>query len=103
IDHRSKFHLFNPNIALISGVEWNESRANIGEEEYIKQFETFIDTIVPKGTLIYNKDNLNLVKIVEATSDCNINRHGYTLPDYSINKDVTYLHLGEECIPLQVF
>ncbi|MBD1425495.1 Mur ligase domain-containing protein [Sphingobacterium arenae] len=103
IDHRSKFHLFNPNIALISGVEWNESRANIGEEEYIKQFETFIDTIVPKGTLIYNKDNLNLVKIVEATSDCNINRHGYKLPEYSINKGVTYLHLGEERIPLQVF
>ncbi|MBD1432135.1 peptidoglycan synthetase [Sphingobacterium sp. DN00404] len=103
IDHRSKFHLFHPNIALISGVEWNESRANMGQDEYIKQFETFIDTIVPKGTLIYNKDNLNLVKIVEATSDCPINRHGYKLPEYSINKGVTYLHLGENRIPLQVF
>ncbi|TYR36602.1 peptidoglycan synthetase [Sphingobacterium phlebotomi] len=103
IDHRSKFHLFNPNIALISGIEWNESRANMGQEEYLKQFETFIDTIVRKGTLIYNKDNRNLVEIVEATSDCNINRHGYKLPEYSINKGVTYLHLGEERIPLQVF
>lgn len=103
IDHRSKFHLFNPNIALISGVEWNESRANMGQSAYFKQFETFIDTIVPKGTLIYNKDNQNLVKIVEATSDCNINRHGYKLPEYTINKGVTYLHLGEERIPLQVF
>ncbi|NGM64289.1 Mur ligase domain-containing protein [Sphingobacterium sp. SGR-19] len=103
IDHRSKFHLFNPNIALISGVEWNESRANMGQKEYFKQFETFIDTIVPKGTLIYNKDNQNLVEIVEATSDCNINRHGYKLPEYSINKGVTYLHLGEERISLQVF
>ena len=103
IDHRSKFHLFNPNIALISGIEWNESRANMGQEEYFKQFERFIDTIVPKGTLIYNKDNQNLVKIVEATSDCKINRHGYKLPEYTINKGVTYLHLGEERIPLRVF
>ncbi|HLT87389.1 MAG TPA: Mur ligase domain-containing protein [Sphingobacterium sp.] len=103
IDHRSKFHLFNPNIALISGVEWNESRANMGQEEYFKQFENFIGTIVAKGTLIYNKDNQNLVKIVEATSDCNINRHGYKLPEYTINKGVTYLHLGEDRIPLQVF
>lgn len=103
IDHRSKFHLFHPNIALISGVEWNESRANTGKEEYFKQFETFIDTIVPKGTLIYNKDNQNVVDIVETTSDCNINRHGYKLPEYSINKGITYLHWGEERIPLQVF
>lgn len=103
IDHRSKFHLFHPNIALISGVEWNENRVNMEKDEYFKQFETFIDTIVPKGTLIYNKDNQNLVDIVEATSDCNINRHGYKLPEYTINKGITYLHWGEEHIPLQVF
>lgn len=103
VDDRSKFHLFNPNIALISGVEWNESRANMEREEYFKQFETFIGTIVPKGTLIYNKDSEDLVKIVEATSGCNINRHGYKLPEYTINKGITYLHVGEERIPLQVF
>ncbi|PRD48135.1 Mur ligase domain-containing protein [Sphingobacterium haloxyli] len=103
IDDRSKFHLFNPNIALISGIEWNESRANMAQSAYFNQFVRFIETIVPKGTLIYNKDNQNLVKIVEATSGCNINRHGYKLPEYSINKGVTYLHLGEERIPLQVF
>lgn len=103
IDHRSKFHLFHPNIALISGVEWNESRANMGQEEYVKQFETLIDTIVRKGTLIYNKDSASLVKIIEETSECNINRHGYKLPEYTINKGITYLHLGEERIPLQVF
>ncbi|NQD70371.1 peptidoglycan synthetase [Sphingobacterium shayense] len=103
IDHRSKFHLFNPNIALISGVEWVEGSINIDKEEYFKQFETFIDTIVSKGTLIYNKENANLREIVEETSECKINRHGYTLPEYSINKGITYLHLGEDRIPLQVF
>src|SRR5690606_21006955 len=102
-DHRSKFHLFHPNIALISGVEWNESRANMGQEECVKQFETLIDTIVRKGTLISNKDSASLVKSVEATWECNINRHGYKLPEYTINKGITYLHLGEERIPLQVF
>ncbi|TDS17350.1 Mur ligase domain-containing protein [Sphingobacterium paludis] len=103
IDHQSKFHLFHPNIALISGVDWNASRTNISREDYFQQFETFIDTIVKKGTLIYNKDNEHLREIVEETSDCKINRHGYRLPEYSINKGVTYLHLGEERIPLQVF
>src|SRR5690606_8917411 len=86
-----------------SGVEWSENRENIGKEEYFKQFETFIQTIVPKGTLIYNKENQNLVDLVDATLECNINRHGYKLPEYSINKGITYLHVGEERIPLQVF
>ncbi|MFD2970066.1 Mur ligase domain-containing protein [Sphingobacterium bambusae] len=103
IDHQSKFHLFHPNIALISGVDWNESRTDISRDDYFQQFETFVDTIVKKGTLIYNKDNTYLRTIVEETSDCKINRHGYRLPEYSINKGVTYLHLGEERIPLQVF
>src|SRR5690606_7317021 len=72
IDHRSKFHLFNPNIALIRGVEWVDGSIDIGKEDYFKQFETFIDTIVNKGTLIYNKENANLREIVEDTSECKI-------------------------------
>lgn len=103
VDHRSKFHLFNPNISLISGVEWNESRTNISKEDYVNLFETFIETIVPKGTLIYNKESTILREIVEQTFDCKINRHGYKMPEYSINKGVTYLHDGDDRIPLQVF
>lgn len=103
IDHRSKFHLYRPNIALVSGVQWDADRAHIDKEAYMKQFEDFIDTISEKGTLIYNKDNPILSEIVEHTLDCKINRHGYKLPEYSINKGVTYLHFGEERIPLQIF
>ena len=103
IDSRSKFHLFHPNIALVSGIEWSAERTNVTKEQYFKQFETFIDTIVPKGTLIYNKDNENLVEILEETSDCHINRHGYKLPEYSINKGTTFLHIGESRVPLEVF
>ncbi|QBQ40874.1 Mur ligase domain-containing protein [Sphingobacterium psychroaquaticum] len=103
IDHRSKFHLFHPNIALISGIDWNETRTNISKEDYLSLFDSFISTIVPKGTLIYNKDSAILRDIVEQTLDCKINRHGYKMPEYSINKGVTYLHNGEERIPLQVF
>lgn len=103
IDHRSKFHFYRPNIALVSGVQWDADRAHIDKEAYMKQFEDFIDTISEKGTLIYNKDNPILSEIVEHTLDCKINRHGYKLPEYSINKGVTYLHFGEERIPLQIF
>ena len=102
IDHQSKFHYYHPNIALISNIYWDNFKALISEDEYYRQFETFIDTIVAKGTLIYNKDDQNLRKIVEETMDCKINRHGYKLPTYTINKGVTFLQVGEREIPLEV-
>ena len=103
LDNRSKFLYYKPNIALISGVEWDSFKTIISEEDYYLQFESFIKTIVPKGTLIYNKDNIKLKKIIDQTSDIKINRHGYKMPEYTINKGVTYLHVADEDIPLQVF
>lgn len=103
IDKKSKFHYYKPNIALISGVEWDSFKTVISEEDYFEQFRVFIESIEPKGTLIYNKDNLKLAPIIEETKALKINRHGYKIPEHTINKGITYVHVGEEQIPLQVF
>src|SRR5690606_772453 len=103
VNKQSKFLKYKPNIALISGIDWDHFKTVITEEEYFKQFEDFIRTIVPKGTLIYNKDDKNTREVVERTMDIKINRHGYKLPEYTINKGVTYIHVADENIPLKVF
>jgi UDP-N-acetylmuramate: L-alanyl-gamma-D-glutamyl-meso-diaminopimelate ligase len=103
IDHRSKFHLYHPNIALISNVEWDNFKSVISRDDYYDQFRIFIDTIVPKGTLVYNKEDKVLPSLVGETMACKINRHGYKSPEYTINKGVTYLHYGDEEIALHVF
>lgn len=102
IDDHSKFHYYQPNIAMISNVHWDPYNMEITEEAYYRQFEEFIDTIVPKGTLVYNKEDSNVVKIVGDTKDCKINRHGYKVPNYTINKGVTYIEVGDVQVPLQV-
>src|SRR5690606_1423319 len=101
-DDHSKFHYYQPNIAMISNIHWDPYNMEITEEAYYRQFEEFIDTIVPKGTLVYNKEDANVVKIVGETKDCKINRHGYKMPNYTINKGVTYIEVGDIQIPLQV-
>lgn len=103
IDRKSKFLDYKPNIALISNIDWDHFKTVIAEEDYYKQFEDFIRSIVSKGALIYNKDDAKTREVVERTMDIKINRHGYKLPEYTINKGVTYLHVGEEKIPLKVF
>lgn len=102
IDDHAKFHYYHPNIALISNVHWDNFKMVISEENYLEQFVGFVETIVPKGTLIYNKDDKNVLKVIGDTKGCKINRHGYQLPAYTINKGVTSINVSEENIPLQV-
>lgn len=102
IDDHSKFHYYQPNIAMISNVHWDPNTMEVTEEAYYKQFEEFIDTIVPKGTLVYNKEDAHVVKIIGDTKDCKINRHAYKVPNYTINKGITYIEVGDAKVPLQV-
>ena len=54
IDRRPKFHLYQPNIALISGISWDHINVFPTKENYVNQFETFLDTIIQGGVLVYN-------------------------------------------------
>lgn len=102
IDQRPKFHLYKPNIALISGVAWDHVNVFPTFEKYVDQFRLFIKYIEPKGTLVYNKEDKNLQEIV-LEDQSKINKHGYRTPEYTINKGVTYIHTPSGDIPLQVF
>ena len=53
IDRRPKFHLYFPDIAIISGIAWDHINVFPTFENYVEQFSIFIDKITPNGTLIY--------------------------------------------------
>ncbi|WP_028295641.1 UDP-N-acetylmuramate--L-alanine ligase [Olivibacter sitiensis] len=102
IDKRPKFLLYHANIALISGIAWDHINVFPTYDDYVEQFRLFIQSISPKGTLVYNKDDKEVQKLVNE-NNAKINTHGYRLPSYTINKGVTYLQTNQGDIPLQVF
>lgn len=53
IDRRPKFHLYKPNIAVLSGIAWDHINVFPTFENYIEQFKIFINLIEPNGNLIY--------------------------------------------------
>ena len=65
IDRRPKFHLYKHNIALLSGISWDHINVFPSEANYIYQFETFLDTIVEGGVLVYNKLDKEVEKITQ--------------------------------------
>jgi UDP-N-acetylmuramate: L-alanyl-gamma-D-glutamyl-meso-diaminopimelate ligase len=102
IDLRPKFHLYRPNITVITGIAWDHINVFPTFEKYLEQFKIYLDTIEPGGALIYNELDPVLKQLVEE-SDAPVKRFPYSLPEYSIEKGVTYIDTAEGMVPLQVF
>jgi len=100
IDRRPKFHLYHANIAVISGIAWDHINVFPTFEDYITQFDKFIDTIIPNGKLIYCENDEQLSKVV-SQNDAPITKVAYGVPPYQIIDGVTYLL--HENTPLKVF
>lgn len=101
-DKRPKMLIYKANIALISNIYWDHKNVFQTFEDYIQQFKFFIESIVEKGTLVYNKEDKE-VQLLVSTDNSNINKHGYRIPEYTINKGKTYINTPAEDIPLEVF
>ena len=102
IDLRPKFHLYKPDLALISGIAWDHINVFPTYDIYLEQFKIFIDSIQEKGTLIYNSDDIDLNKMVNKSIN-RINKIPYNTPAYSVNNNVTYLKANNREIPLMIF
>ncbi len=102
IDRRPKFHLYNPNIALISGIAWDHINVFPTYENYVEQFEIFIQKIVNGGILVYNEDDAEVKRVAEAATNP-IRKLPYTTPDYTVENGKTLLSTPEGAMPIEVF
>jgi UDP-N-acetylmuramate: L-alanyl-gamma-D-glutamyl-meso-diaminopimelate ligase len=102
IDMRPKFHLYKPNIALLSGIAWDHINVFPTYENYIEQFSIFIDSIVTGGSINYNEEDSEVKRVVEA-SENQIRKLPYTTPDYTIEDGETLLETPEGPMPIEVF
>lgn len=104
IDRRPKFHLYKPNIAILSGIAWDHINVFPTFENYVNQFEIFVDLIEPNGSLIYCNEDLELQKVAANSGKANnIEKIPYSIPKHYIKNGITYIvETGKE-IPLQIF
>jgi len=102
IDLRPKFHLYKPNIALLSGIAWDHINVFPTFKNYVEQFELFINSITNGGILVYNQEDEIVKKLVEESTST-IKKYPYSTPDYFIENGITYLQTEEGDLPLEVF
>lgn len=102
MDLRPKFHLYQPNIALISGIAWDHINVFPTYENYVEQFETFIKLITNGGILVYNEDDSEVKRVAEAATNP-IRKLPYSTPKYSVENGTTLLETPEGPMPIEVF
>lgn len=102
IDRRPKFHLYKPNIALLSGIAWDHINVFPTYENYLEQFDIFINQITNGGILVYNEEDKDLKTLAENTTNP-IRKIPYRTPDYSVEDGTTLLETPEGAMPIEVF
>jgi UDP-N-acetylmuramate: L-alanyl-gamma-D-glutamyl-meso-diaminopimelate ligase len=102
IDRRPKFHLYKPNIALISGIAWDHVNVFPTFDNYVEQFDMFVELIEKGGKLIYCIDDPEVKKVAEE-SENEITLLPYSVPPHIIEGGVTSLLTHEGKIPLKIF
>ncbi len=88
LDPRSKFHLYKPDIAILTGIAWDHINVFPTFDKYVDTFRQFVGLIEPNGSFIYFMDDDNLRQLAtEARQD--ITLLPYTTPDFEVNDGIT--------------
>jgi UDP-N-acetylmuramate: L-alanyl-gamma-D-glutamyl-meso-diaminopimelate ligase len=102
IDRRPKFHLYKPDVAIITGIAWDHINVFPTYENYVDQFRKFIEVIEPKGTLVYNAEDEEVNNLAKSF-DTKLNCTPYQTPDFTVTPSGTRLKLEGQTYDLNIF
>lgn len=102
IDRRPKFHLYQPHIALVSGIAWDHINVFPSFENYVEQFEKFCKQIDDQGCLVYNAEDTVVKRLGEQESK-RIKTWAYQTPKYESGADGTLVAYEGKTYPLTIF
>jgi UDP-N-acetylmuramate: L-alanyl-gamma-D-glutamyl-meso-diaminopimelate ligase len=99
LDPVPKFLKYKPHIAMITGIAWDHINVFPVYEDYVHQFELFINEIQKDGKLIYFSGDEELNKLAENTD---IECIKYKTPNYHIRNGKVVVSLSDK-YELEIF
>jgi UDP-N-acetylmuramate: L-alanyl-gamma-D-glutamyl-meso-diaminopimelate ligase len=102
IDRRPKFHLYKPNVAILSGIAWDHINVFPTFDNYVEQFRIFVDLIEKNGSLVYCELDQEVKKVSEAARK-DIKLFPYGIPSHTVKDGVTHIMHSDSSTQLQVF
>ena len=69
IDLRPKFLWYGPHVTVVTGIAWDHVNVFPTEEDYIGQFEAYLDTVQPEGVVIHCTEDAKLQDVVSRVKE----------------------------------
>nr|WP_288931763.1 Mur ligase domain-containing protein [uncultured Allomuricauda sp.] len=101
IDTTPQFQLYQPNIALLSDIEFTDNGNYSNIESYTEQYSVFVDSIVKGGSITYNDEDAEVKKLVES-SENPIRKFSYVTPQYQEADGEVFLDTPDGEMPLEI-
>ena len=87
---------------MLSGIAWDHINVFPTFDNYVEQFEIFVNQITKGGILVYNEEDATVKKVaLEAINP--IRKIPYTTPTYTVKDGATLLDTPEGPMPIEVF
>ena len=102
IDRRPKFHLYKPDVAIISGIAWDHINVFPTFENYVSQFDQFCSLIERDGLLIYNEEDKEVNALGKKYQD-SISTQAYSTPSFEPTENGTKLSYQGDFYELKIF
>jgi len=102
IDRRPKFHLYKPDVAIISGIAWDHINVFPTFENYVSQFDQFCSLIERDGLLIYNEEDKEVNALGKKYQD-SIDTQAYSTPSFEPTENGTKLSYQGDLYELKIF
>jgi UDP-N-acetylmuramate: L-alanyl-gamma-D-glutamyl-meso-diaminopimelate ligase len=64
LDHRPKFFWYQAHFTLLTGIAWDHINVFPTEENYIEQFDYYLETLAPNAFVIWCKEDEHLATVV---------------------------------------
>jgi UDP-N-acetylmuramate: L-alanyl-gamma-D-glutamyl-meso-diaminopimelate ligase len=102
LDPRPKFHIYKPQIALISGIAWDHINVFPSKEKYELQFKIFCELMEDVGTLVYNETDEAVREIAESESK-RLFLLPYFFTEYQVKNGQTLINFNGREYELNIF
>jgi UDP-N-acetylmuramate: L-alanyl-gamma-D-glutamyl-meso-diaminopimelate ligase len=102
LDLRPKFHVYRPDIALISGIAWDHMNVFPTFDNYVEQFRIFAGLLPDKGALVYCSEDETVVGVAKEVSG-NFKKIPYSIPPFHVENGITSIETQEGDTRLMVF
>lgn len=91
LEKRPKIHFYHPHISILTGISWDHVNVFPTFENYVEQFNIYLNQFAPTSTLIYCTED-EMVKEVVAPFENKFRCIPYQTPPFEIDNNIAYVN-----------